>query len=90
VVSVHSIFRGQVIFADWLRGFGLLVIVDHGEGYMSLYGHNKILYKQVGDMVETGETIAQSGTTGGLTSPGVYFEIRQEGKPRNPMLWCRL
>jgi septal ring factor EnvC (AmiA/AmiB activator) len=88
--DVHSVFRGQVIFADWLRGFGLLVIVDHGEGYMSLYGHNKVLYKQIGEAVETGEVIAESGTTGGLTSPGVYFEIRQEGKPRNPMLWCRL
>ena len=88
--GVHAIFDGQVIFADWLRGFGLLVIVDHGDEFMSLYGHNKSLYKQLGDNVETGEVIAESGTTGGLSSPGVYFEIRQAGKPRNPMLWCRL
>ena len=57
---------------------------------MILYGHNKSLYKQLGDYVETGELIAESGTTGGLTSPGVYFEIRQEGEPQNPMLWCGL
>jgi septal ring factor EnvC (AmiA/AmiB activator) len=88
--GVQAVFRGQVIYADWLRGFGLLVIVDHGGSYMSLYGHNKLLYKQVGDAVETGENIALSGTTGGLSSPGVYFEIRHEGKPRDPMLWCRL
>ena len=88
--GVQAVFRGQVIYADWLRGFGLLVIVDHGGSYMSLYGHNKLLYKQVGDAVETGENIALSGTTGGLSSPGVYFEIRHDGKPRDPMLWCRL
>lgn len=85
---VRAVFHGRIAFADWLRGFGLLLIIDHGDGYMSLYSHNKVLYKQVGDWVETGEPIAAVGTSGGLIEPGLYFEIRHNGKPRNPLIWC--
>lgn len=85
---VHAVFHGRIAFADWLRGFGLLLIIDHGDGYMSLYSHNKVLYKQVGDWVETGESIAAVGISGGLTEAGLYFEIRHNGKPRNPLIWC--
>lgn len=87
--SVRAVYRGRVAFADWLRGFGLLLILDHGDGYMSLYSHNQLLLKQVGDWVETLETIAQVGTSGGLRDAGLYFEIRHNGRPRNPLRWCR-
>jgi septal ring factor EnvC (AmiA/AmiB activator) len=78
------------VYADWLRGFGLLVVMDHGGGLMTLYGHNQSLYKGIGDMVEAGEAIAASGNTGGPALPGLYFEIRENGEPRNPLDWCRL
>jgi septal ring factor EnvC (AmiA/AmiB activator) len=84
VVAVH---RGRVAFADWLTGLGLLVIVDHGGGYMSLYGHNEALLKEPGDWVEPGEPIAQVGDTGGQARPGLYFEIRSNGEPVNPNAW---
>lgn len=87
--AVHAVFRGRVAYADWLRGFGLLLILDHGDGYMTLYGHNQSLHKQVGDWVETGEVIAQAGSTGDAPRPGVYFEVRYNGEPRDPLLWCR-
>ncbi len=87
---VHAVYRGRVVYSDWFRGFGLLLIVDHGGGYMSLYGHNGLLLKQPGEWVETGEPIAQVGTTGGLGEPGLYFEIRHQGEPRDPLIWCRL
>ena len=87
--DVRSIFRGRVAFADWLRGFGLLLILDHGDGYMTLYGHNQSLYKEVGDWVEAGQVIAGMGNTGDITQPGLYFEVRHNGKPRDPLLWCR-
>ncbi len=86
--EVRAVFHGRVAFADWLRGFGLLLILDHGNGYMSLYSHNEALHKQVGDWVETGESISQAGTSGGLDAPGLYFEIRHNGEPQNPLLWC--
>ncbi len=86
--AVRAVFHGRIAFADWLRGFGLLLIIDHSDGYMSLYSHNKVLYKQVGDWVETGEPVAAVGTSGGLTEAGLYFEIRYKGKPRNPLIWC--
>lgn len=88
--EVKSVTRGRVVFADWLRGFGLLVVVDHGSGLMTLYGHNQSLYKAVGDRVEAGETLAVSGNTGGPEQPGLYFEIREHGEPRNPLDWCKL
>ncbi len=86
---VHAIFDGRVVYADWLRGFGLLLILDHGDGYMSLYSHNSSLDKQLGDWVASGETIAFVGTTGGLSDPGLYFEVRYNGEPTNPLAWCR-
>ena len=85
---VRAISHGRVAFADWLQGFGFIAIIDHGEGYMSLYGHNETLVKQAGDWVDAGEVIATSGDSGGQPMPGVYFEIRSRGKPVNPSTWC--
>jgi septal ring factor EnvC (AmiA/AmiB activator) len=84
---VRAVYHGRVAYADWLPGLGLLVIVDHGGGYMSLYGHNEALLKESGDWVEPGETIAQVGDTGGQARPGLYFEIRLNGEPVNPHPW---
>ena len=88
-VPVKSIFRGRVLFSDYLKGYGLLLIVDHGDDHISLYGHNASLLKSVGDAVETNEVISMSGVTGGLQSPGLYFEIRDNTTPVNPDKWCR-
>lgn len=85
--SVKAIFQGNVIFADYLKGFGLLMIIDHGDDHISLYGHNASLQKRVGDTVATGETIATVGTTGGLKSPSLYFEIRKNTQPIDPLVW---
>lgn len=87
--EVQAIHNGRVVFADWMRGFGLLVIIDHGQGYMSLYGHNQSLYRNVGDWVRQGDMIATVGDSGGHDRPGLYFEIRHNGTPDNPMQWCR-
>jgi murein hydrolase activator len=87
--NVNSVYRGRVVFADWLRGFGLLLILDHGDGYMTLYGHNQSLHKGVGDWIEAGEVIANLGTTGDLAQPGLYFEVRHNGEPRDPLIWCK-
>lgn len=84
---VTAVFRGRVVFADWLRGFGLLTIVDHGSGYMTLYGHADILLKAVGDWVESGELIARAGRSGGQRTSGLYFEVRQKGAARDPIGW---
>lgn len=84
---ITAVFRGRVVFADWLRGFGFLTIVDHGGDYMTLYGHVDALHKKVGDLVESGETIASAGNSGGRMDPGVYFEIRHAGKPKDPISW---
>ncbi|SEI84293.1 Septal ring factor EnvC, activator of murein hydrolases AmiA and AmiB [Azotobacter beijerinckii] len=86
---VHAIHAGRVVFADWLRGSGLLVILDHGNGYLSLYGHNESLLKGAGDMVKAGEPIATVGTSGGQDMPALYFAIRHQGRPTDPALWCR-
>jgi len=88
-VSVKSIFRGRVLFADFLKGYGLLIIVDHGDDHISLYGHNDRLLKKVGDKVESNEIIAKSGVTGGLKSHGLYFEIRKNATPIDASKWCR-
>ena len=85
--EVRAIAGGRVVFADWLRGFGNLLIVDHGESYMSLYGYNETLYRQVGDVIRGGERIAAVGNTGGHTDSGLYFEMRHEGRPFDPMTW---
>ena len=87
--DVYSIFHGRVVFAEWMRGLGLLTIIDHGNGYMSLYGHNQGLYKQPGEWVHEGERIASVGNSGGNLRAGVYFEIRKHGKPVNPGNWCK-
>ena len=85
---VRTIHRGRVAYADWLRGFGLLLIIDHGDGFMSLYGHNETLIRDTGDWVESGEVIATVGDSGGYAEPSLYFEIRRAGKPVNPGWWC--
>jgi septal ring factor EnvC (AmiA/AmiB activator) len=85
---VRAISHGRVAFSDWLQGFGFITIIDHGNGYMSLYGHNETLLKQAGDWVSAGEVIATSGDSGGQPRPALYFEIRARGKPVNPGNWC--
>jgi septal ring factor EnvC (AmiA/AmiB activator) len=87
--EVRAIHHGRVAFADWLRGFGLLLIVDHGDGYMTLYGHNQSLFKEAGDWVEVNEPIALVGSSGGRDEAGVYFGIRYQGQAVNPAKWCR-
>ena len=84
---VTSVFRGRVIFSDWLRGFGFLTIIDHGSDYMTLYGHVDVLLKKVGDVVESGEVIAAAGNSGGSQDPGLYFEVRHKGEPKDPISW---
>ncbi len=85
--TVKAVAAGRVVFADWLRGFGNLLIVDHGNAYMSLYGNNETLYKQVGDELRGGDTIATVGNSGGNADSGLYFELRHESKPLDPLLW---
>ena len=87
--EVKAIHHGRVAFSDWLRGFGLLLILDHGDGYMSLYGHNQTLFKETGEWVEPGEPLALVGSSGGRSSTGVYFGIRYKGRPVNPKKWCK-
>ena len=87
--AVHAVSHGRVVFADWLRGYGLMIIVDHGDGYLSLYGCNETLLKDVGDWVNAGETLATSGASGGQKTPGLYFEVRAKGQPVDPKAWLR-
>jgi septal ring factor EnvC (AmiA/AmiB activator) len=86
---VKAVAPGRVVYADWLRGFGNLLIIDHGQGYMSLYGNNETLYKQVGDSLRGGDLIATVGSSGGNADSGLYFELRFEGKPFDPGKWVR-
>ena len=86
---VRTIHNGRVVYADWLRGAGLLIIVDHGNDYMSLYAHNQSLLRQEGDWVRGGEAIATLGNSGGQRRSGLYFEIRHKGRPTDPARWCR-
>ena len=86
---VRTIHHGRIVFSDWLRGFGLLTIVDHGQGYMSLYARNQALLKSVGDWVESGEIIAKLGQSGGFEKNGLYFELRHKGQPQNPKRWLK-
>lgn len=86
--AVHAIRAGEVVYADYLRGYGFLVIVDHGGGLMSLYGQNQRLLKAVGDKVGVNDTLALVGESGGNSSPALYFEVRQDGHPRDPRSWC--
>lgn len=86
--AVRAVARGRVAYADALRGFGLLLILDHGDGYMTLYGHNQSLTPQPGDWVEAGEAIGVIGSTGDTPRAGLYFEIRYQGEPHDPLRWC--
>jgi septal ring factor EnvC (AmiA/AmiB activator) len=86
---VKAVSAGRVVYADWLPGLGLLTIVDHGEGYLSLYGHNEHLYKAAGESVAAGDVIAAAGDTGGRPEPELYFEIRRAGRPVDPRPWFR-
>ncbi|WP_328985389.1 murein hydrolase activator EnvC family protein [Thiorhodovibrio winogradskyi] len=86
--EVRAVHGGQVVYADWLRGFGLLLVIDHHDGYMTLYGHNQSLLKEPGEWVGAGETIALAGASGGSDRDGLYFALRHQGKPLDPRLWC--
>tara|TARA_B110000503_G_scaffold112761_1_gene169117 strand:- start:719 stop:1903 length:1185 start_codon:yes stop_codon:yes gene_type:complete len=86
---VSVVHDGEIIFSDYLKGHGLLVIVNHNDGYMTLYAHNQILLKKMGDWVLKGETIARVGNTGGQEKHALYFEVRQSGKPLNPKIWLK-
>lgn len=86
--EVRAVSDGRVIYADWLRGFGLLLVIDHGDGYMTLYGHNQALLREVGEWVSRGEPIALSGNSGGRSEPVLYFAIRKDGRPQDPAKWC--
>ncbi len=87
--EVRAVGSGRVAFADWLRGFGNLLIVDHGDGYLSLYSNNESLYKQPGEPVRAGDVVAAVGATGGQDETGLYFELRHQGKPFDPSAWVR-
>jgi septal ring factor EnvC (AmiA/AmiB activator) len=87
--NVRAVHEGRVVYSDWLPGRGLLIILDHGNGYLSLYGHNEQLFKQVGSRVQAGEAIGTAGDSGGRRRSGLYFEIRRAGKPVDPRLWFR-
>lgn len=87
--EVRSISHGRVAFADWIPALGLILLIDHGDGYMSLYAHNQSLYKETGDWVQAGEVVANVGNSGGGQTDSLYFEIRHNGKPLNPAEWCK-
>ena len=88
--DVKSVADGRVVFADWMRGFGNLIIVDHGSGYMSLYGNNQAMLKQVGEEVNAGDAIAAVGNSGGNESNGLYYELRRNSQPFDPMSWSSI
>jgi septal ring factor EnvC (AmiA/AmiB activator) len=88
-MDVKAVSRGKVIFAEWLRGYGLMMILDHGRGYSTLYAFNQSLYRKAGDSVEAGEVIASVGQSGGRSKAGLYFGIRNKGVPIDPLEWCR-
>lgn len=87
--AVQAIHHGRVVYADWLRGSGLLLVIDHGDSYMSLYAHNETLLHEVGEWVRAGAAISTVGDSGGRETPGLYFEIRHKGKPVDPAAWCQ-
>ena len=86
--EVRSVYDGRVVYADWMLGFGMLMAIDHGDGYITLYGHNEALLKEVGEWVSTGEPVALGGSSGGRDEPVLYFAIRHNGEPVDPALWC--
>lgn len=87
--EVRAVHHGRVVFADWLNGLGLLVILDHGDGMMTLYGRNQSLLRNVGEWVRPGDVIAEVGVSGGFDEPGLYFELRRNGQPENPANWLQ-
>jgi septal ring factor EnvC (AmiA/AmiB activator) len=87
--AIHAVAPGRVVYADWLRGYGLMIIVDHGKGFMSLYAFNQSLHKSLGEYVRAGETLASVGRSGGRSRAALYFGIRKKGKAVNPEKWCR-
>ncbi|MBA4503556.1 murein hydrolase activator EnvC family protein [Marinobacterium marinum] len=87
--EVKAAHHGRVVFADWLRGYGLVLILDHGNGYLSLYGHNESLLREPGEWVGTGESLALAGSSGGSTEPGLYFAIRYQGRSVDPITWLK-
>lgn len=86
--EVRAVYGGQVVYADWLLGFGMLLVIDHGDGYLSLYGLNEALLKEAGEWVSAEEVVALSGSSGGREGPVLYFAIRRNGEPLDPALWC--
>ncbi|WP_263529071.1 murein hydrolase activator EnvC family protein [Marinomonas sargassi] len=84
---VRAVFHGRVVFADWMRGFGFLLILDHGEGYMSMYGYNQSLLKEVGEWVSANDIVAMTGSSGGRPDPALFFAIRHNGAPLKPLAW---
>jgi septal ring factor EnvC (AmiA/AmiB activator) len=88
--EVKAVAPGRVVFAEWMRGFGNLLILDHGEGYLTVYGNNEAVLKRVGDTVRTGESVATTGASGGSAESGLYFETRHEGRPFDPLKWVNL
>jgi septal ring factor EnvC (AmiA/AmiB activator) len=87
--DIHSVNAGKVVYAEWLRGYGLLIIIDHGQDYMTLYAFNQSLYKKIGETVNAGDIIASVGQSGGRTQSGLYFGIRKKGLPIDPLEWCK-
>ncbi len=87
--AVKAVHSGKVVFAEWLRGYGLVLLIDHGKGDMTLYGYNQTLLKKDGDVVAAGETIALAGNTGGQSRPSLYFEIRRNSQAQNPRRWLK-
>ena len=87
--EIKAVTAGKVVYAEWLRSYGLMMIIDHGQGYMTLYAFNQSLYKRTGDSVEAGEVIASVGESGGRSQAGLYFGIRNKGVPVDPLEWCR-
>ncbi|WP_427501048.1 murein hydrolase activator EnvC family protein [Methylomonas sp. MED-D] len=87
--EIRAITAGRVVYADWLRGYGLMIIIDHGHGYLSLYAFNQSLHKSVGDHVKSGEVLASVGRSGGRSQAALYFGIRKQGRPVDPAQWCR-
>lgn len=85
--KISAVYQGKIVFADWLKGFGLLIILNHGHGYMTLYANNQTLFRKTGDEVQQGDVIASTGHTGGQLEDGLYFELRYKGKPINPSQW---
>jgi septal ring factor EnvC (AmiA/AmiB activator) len=88
--AVRAVATGRVVYADWMRGFGNLLIVDHGDAYLSIYGNNESLLKQTGDAVTLGEAVATVGQSGGNEETGLYFELRHLGRPFDPLSWVKL